>query len=58
MEDRENQEKRNTERIINEAKYRIGLKRKLRQFGIPSLIIRNSSTKDLEVLCNLSSVLL
>jgi len=51
MEERERQEKRNTDRIIEQAKYRVGMKRKLRQSGIPSSLIRNASTEELEVLC-------
>ncbi len=51
MEERERQEKRNADRIVEQAKYRVDMKRKLRKSGIPSSLIRNSSTEDLEVLC-------
>jgi hypothetical protein len=52
MEERECQEKRNTDRIIEQAKYRVSMKRKLRQSGIPSSLIRNASTEDLESILN------
>jgi hypothetical protein len=52
MEERESQEKRNADRIIEQAKYRVSMKRKLRQSGIPSCIIRNASTENLETLIN------
>ncbi len=52
MEERERQAKRNTDRIIEQARYRVGIKRKLRQSGIPSSLIRNASTEDLESLLN------
>jgi hypothetical protein len=51
MEERERQAKRNDDIIVEQAKYRVAMKRKLRQSGIPSSLIRNSSTEDLEVLC-------
>jgi hypothetical protein len=58
MEERERQAKRNDDIIVEQAKYRVAMKRKLRQSGIPSSLIRNASTKNLEVLCNLSNILL
>lgn len=53
MLERESQEKRNADRIIEQAKYRVNMKRKLRQSGIPSSLIRNTSTENLETLTNL-----
>ena len=58
MEERERQAKRNDDIIVEQAKYRVAMKRKLRQSGIPSSLIRNASTENLEVLCNLSNILL
>jgi hypothetical protein len=52
MLERESQEKRNADRIIEQAKYRVSMKRKLRQSGIPSSVIRNASTENLETLIN------
>jgi hypothetical protein len=52
MEERERQAKRNDDIIVEQAKYRVAMKRKLRQSGIPSSLIRNASTDDLESLLN------
>ena len=52
MLEKERQSKRNDNRVVEEAKYRVGMKRKLRQLNIPSSLIRNTSTKNLEMLCN------
>jgi hypothetical protein len=50
MEERERQAKRENDRIVEQAQYRVAMKRKLRQIGIPSCLIRNASTKALELL--------
>jgi hypothetical protein len=50
MEERERQSKRNADRIIGQASYRVSIKRKLRQLGINPSLIRNSPTEDLESL--------
>ena len=52
MEEKERQAKRNADRIIEQAKYRVGIKRKLRQLGITPSLIRNASTEVLESLLN------
>jgi hypothetical protein len=44
--------KKNADRIIEQAKYRVSMKRKLLQSGIPSSVIRNASTENLETLIN------
>lgn len=51
MQEQERQAKINADTIIEQAKYRINMKRKLRQSGIPSSLIRNASTEILEMLC-------
>ena len=58
MEERERQAKRNADIVVEQAKYRVAIKRKLRKSGIPSSLIINASTENLEVLCNLSNILL
>ena len=58
MEERERQAKKNADIIVEQAKYRVAIKRKLRESGISSSLIRNASTENLEVLCNLSNILL
>ena len=50
MEERERQAKRENDRIVEQAQYRVAIKRKLRQIGIPSCLIRNTSTGVLETL--------
>lgn len=52
MEERERQAKRNADRITEQAKYRVGMKRKLRQLGFSPSFIRNASTEDLESILN------
>jgi hypothetical protein len=52
MLEKERQAKRNADRIVEEARYRVSMKRKLRQLNIPSSLIRNTSTENLEMLCN------
>lgn len=50
MEEKERQAKRNADRIVEQARYRVGIKRKLRQLGVSSSLIRNARTEDLESL--------
>jgi hypothetical protein len=52
MEERERQAKRNADRIIEQASYRVGIKRKLRMLGINPSFVRNASIEDLESLLN------
>ena len=52
MEERERQAKRNADRITEQAKHKVVMRRKLRQLGINPSFVRNASTEDLESLLN------
>ena len=51
MKEKERQAKRNADKVIEQASYRVSMKRKLRVLGINPLFIRNASTEDLKMLC-------
>jgi hypothetical protein len=54
--EKEDKANRDAERILKIARYRVGIKRKLRERGIPSALIRNASTAYLEILCRIMGI--